>query len=143
MRIDKLRLEDMPEVAALYDELAPMKKNDPAVCSERYRSMMDRDDLVVLAAREDGRMIGTAMGILCPSLLFGGKPFLVIEDVIVTEKCRGRGVGRALLDALDELALENGCSYAILVSSGFRAGAHAFYQKLGFTDDVRGFRKGY
>ena len=43
----------------------------------------------------------------------------------------------------DEFALKNQCEYALLVSSGFRKGAHRFYEAVGYTDDVRGFRKYY
>ena len=33
------------------------------------------------------------------------------------------------------------CDYIILVSSGFRHDAHRFYEAVGYTEDVRGFRK--
>ena len=142
MTVDRLRLDDIPQLAALYDDLV-QEKNDPAICAQRYREIVGREDQAVFVARDGGRVVGTAMCIACPSLAFGGRPFLVIEDVIVLEECRGMGIGRLLFAELDAFALERNCSYAILVSSGFRTGAHAFYQKMGFSGNVRGFRKGY
>jgi len=68
---------------------------------------------------------------------------LVVEDVVVAECSKRKGVGRKLFEALDSFAAERNCAYAILVSSGFRKGAHAFYEKMGCVDDVLGFRKMY
>jgi GNAT superfamily N-acetyltransferase len=70
-------------------------------------------------------------------------PFLVIEDVIVKDRNRGKGIGRKLMESLDEFAKNKNCAYAVLVSSAFRKGAHQFYEKAGFTDSVIGFRKVY
>jgi len=50
---------------------------------------------------------------------------------------------RAQSQEIFEFAKEKGCGYAILVSSGFREGAHRFYEAMGYTEDVRGFRKYY
>ena len=36
------------------------------------------------------------------------------------------------MDRIDEIAQENKCDYAILVSSSFRKGAHKFYEAVGF-----------
>ena len=69
--------------------------------------------------------------------------FLVIEDVIVKEGLRGKGIGRKLMEALDEFALSHDCAYAILVSSGHRIDAHQFYKHTGYTEHVEGFRKMY
>ena len=83
---------------------------------------------------------GSALGICCQCLV---NPFLVVEDVIVRSDQRGKGVGRMLMEALDQFAQEKGCAYSFLVSSDFRTGAHSFYESMGYTDGVVGFRKIY
>mgnify|MGYP001446313437 CR=1 FL=1 len=88
----------------------------------------------------DGTMVGTAMGVIITAL---DGNFMVVENVVVSEQCRGQGVGKLILKELDRFALENQCTYAILVSSGFRKNAHKFYEAVGYVDDVRGFRKNY
>ena len=85
-------------------------------------------------------VLGT-VSVLCSRTLSGR--FAVMEDVVVAENCRGRGIGTALLEAADSFARSRGCGYAIVVSSGFRKDAHRFYEKQGYTEDVWGFRKGY
>ena len=142
MEIRKCTVADMPELIALYQELVPWEHS--VKCAEEiYRRMESDDHYFVLAADDGTRVLGTAMGICCLSLACGGKNFLVIEDVIVKEECRNMGIGKMLFHALDEYAVRHNCKYAILVSSGFRVGAHAFYEKMGFVEEVRGFRKGY
>lgn len=143
MKIRKCLLADVPELVELYRELVPWNLEVESSI-DLYQKMQTDDNYAVLVAEdEEGRLVGTAMGICCRSLAGGEKNFLVIEDVVVKETVRGRGVGKLLLSALDDYALRHNCSYAILVSSGFRKGAHAFYEKMGFVEDVRGFRKGY
>ena len=89
---------------------------------------------------ENEEIIGSAIGICCKTLAV---PFLVIEDVVVKEGVRGKGVGGKLMESLDSFAERKNCAYAILVSSDFRKKAHEFYENHGFTDSVRGFRKVY
>lgn len=93
-----------------------------------------------LIAKDNNEIVGSALGICCMSLAV---PFLVIEDVIVKDGNRGKGIGRMLMESLDEFARNKNCAYAFLVSSAFRKGAHQFYEKVGFIDSVAGFRKMY
>lgn len=91
-------------------------------------------------AKEKGEIVGSALGICCSVF---GESVLVVEDVIVRSDQRGKGVGRMLMEALDQFAKEKGCAYSFLVSSDFRTGAHSFYESIGYTDGVVGFRKIY
>lgn len=74
---------------------------------------------------------------------YEGKNFLVIEDVIVKREYRGLGIGSELMKCIDEFAIKSNCGYSILVSKAYRKKAHTFYEKSGFTEDVRGFKKYY
>jgi GNAT superfamily N-acetyltransferase len=96
---------------------------------------------LMVAINEDMRVIGSLLGIVCKSLAENYEAFMVIEDVIVDGEYRRAGVGRALFEKIDEIAIENKCAYSILVSSGFRKEAHKFYENMGYCDSVIGFRK--
>lgn len=104
---------------------------------------MQKDTAYHLMVAIDGenKVRGSLLGIICKSLAAKYEKFLVIEDVIVDEASRRSGIGRELFMKMDEIALENGCAYSILVSSGFRKGAHQFYESMGYCDSVLGFRK--
>lgn len=139
MEIKKMEKQDLEQIQVLYKELVPdgcsmetLKKN--------FDRTQDQPEYAVLVAKEGDQVLGSAIGIICVAL---DTPFLVIENVVVDEACRGRGIGRKIFEALDAFAIENGCGYAMLASSGFRHGAHRFYEAVGFDDDVRGFRKYY
>jgi len=142
MIIKKLSVDEIPELLKLYEELVPVK-NELEVSRKKYQEIINNDDYIILAAKENEEIIGTAMGICCKTLAFKDKNFLVIEDVIVSDKHRRKGIGRKLFEALDKFAIDKNCAYSILVSSDFRVEAHIFYEKMGYIDGVKGFRKGY
>ena len=142
MIIERLKVEDIPKLIDLYFELVSMK-TDSVDAVKKYEEMLKDDKYYVIVAKESDEIIGSVLAIVCDSLALFAKPFLVIEDVVVKEGIRGRGIGSALMEEADRFAIEKDCTYAILVSSGHRKKAHTFYEKMGYTEDVVGFRKGY
>ena len=137
--IEKLQQGDLPAVLELLKVMMPFEfSTDNA--EETLAEICKKDNYAMLIAKKDGVVLGTATAI-CNKLLTGS--FLVVEDVVVREDTRGQGVGRLLMEAIDDYAKETGSDYTILVSSGFRKGAHKFYEACGYTEDVRGFRKMY
>lgn len=137
--IEKLKKEDIPELLKLYQSLIPFNTS-MAQSVEIYKEMLRDERYLLLVAKDDNEIVGSALGVCCIGLI---EPFLVIEDVIVKDGNRGKGIGRKLFEALDEFAKGKHCGYAILVSSAFREGAHQFYERIGFADSVVGFRKIY
>lgn len=142
MVIEKLKLEDIEGLLELYKELTPFE-NSLERSIEIYKEILQDEQYLIVVAKENNKVIGSAFGVCCKCLSVGGSPFLVIEDVIINEDFRGQGVGKKVMKVLDEFAEEKNCGYAILVSSDYRKKAHAFYDNLGFVDGVRGFRKIY
>lgn len=141
--IEALKPEDMPALLELYQELNPpnIEFNLSLESGLAAYVQMKKENCSLLAvAKENGKVIGSALGICCQCII--GK-FLVIEDVIVQENQRGKGIGHMLMDALDDFAKKQNCLYSFLVSSDFRKGAHRFYEQVGYTDGVVGFRKVY
>ncbi|URZ17059.1 hypothetical protein CLFE_031110 [Clostridium felsineum DSM 794] len=137
--IEKLKFQDIMELLELYKELMPFEIEYEKSAGV-YKEITANENYILLVAKEENEILGSMLGIRCKSLL---ESFLVIEAVIVKEKIRGKGVGRKLMEKMDEFAKEKNCAYAILVSSDFREGAHKFYERLGFKDGVKGFRKLY
>ena len=57
-----------------------------------------------------------------------------IEDVVVDERARRRGVGEALITAAVELAEESGALHVNLTSRPTREAANRLYRRLGFEE---------
>ena len=64
-----------------------------------------------------------------------------IPDLIVTERARGTGVGRALLAEAESRARERGCHLLTLESAYTRTRAHAVYLAAGMADTGKQFGK--
>jgi ribosomal protein S18 acetylase RimI-like enzyme len=56
----------------------------------------------------------------------------IIEDVVVDEQRRGRGIGKALVRYAIELARQAGASGVSLTSNPQREAANRLYQSMGF-----------
>jgi len=57
-----------------------------------------------------------------------------IEDVVVDERARRRGVGEALIAAAIRLAEESGARHVNLTSRPEREAANRLYRRLGFEE---------
>lgn len=137
MVIEMLLPQYLPQTVALQQQIVPYPI-DPDKAAVLYKTIQHQPDNRVLVAREGDTILGTVSGFCCRGL---AGSFLAIEDLIVEETHRGSGIGGKLMDAIHAYGREQGCSYAILVSSGFRKQAHKFYEKIGYIEEVRGFRK--
>jgi ribosomal protein S18 acetylase RimI-like enzyme len=67
---------------------------------------------------------------------FRARPLLNIHDLAVLPEYRGRGVGRALLAAVEEHARRKGCCKLTLEVQDQNTRARALYQQVGFEDVV-------
>lgn len=135
-------LEDMEGIGRLYLQLS---RNDNGL-SPKYRDIFaqmqsDSGYHLLVAVNEDNQVVGSILGIVCKSLVDHYESFLVVEDVIVDDTIRRAGIGRALFEKIERIADENMCAYSILVSSGYRTEAHRFYENMGYSENVVGFRK--
>lgn len=139
IKIQRMEQKDLVQIQRLYGELLA-EDISMEVLERQFAAVWNREDYRLFVAKNNECVLGSAIGIVCQAL---DAPFLVIENVVVDAAFRKQGIGRNMFAALDEFAKEKGCQYAILVSSGFREGAHRFYEAMGYTEDVRGFRKYY
>jgi GNAT superfamily N-acetyltransferase len=64
-----------------------------------------------------------------------------LTALAVRREAQGRGVGRALVAAVEAFAWGADCRRVEVTSGDHRSGAHAFYRTLGYAEDERRFIK--
>lgn len=93
--------------------------------------LLDSADGHCVVAEGQGAVIGMATLQVLISTAEGGRVGLV-EDVIVDQKFRGRGVGTALLDHLQQWAKEHDLSRLQLAADRDNSAALEFYARNGW-----------
>jgi GNAT superfamily N-acetyltransferase len=119
---------DVEQVAALTSELG--YPSNPDQISRRFARIDGQRDQIVLIAEEAGVPVAWLHVGVHPCL--EADSFAEILGLVVMEDCRGRGVGRALVDAAAEWARAHGCNVLRVRSRLARERAHAFYERNGF-----------
>lgn len=114
---------------------------DEAVMRRRWESLETGGRHILLAAEDGGRLVGSVMGVVCEELYGDGRPFLVVENLIVDKGERRKGAGRMLLRELEKAASARNCAQMILVTEEERADARGFYEAYGFDRRHRGYKK--
>jgi GNAT superfamily N-acetyltransferase len=91
----------------------------------------------VLLAFADDAPVGVAICFLGLST-FRAQPLLNIHDLAVVPEWRGKGVGRALLEASEDLGRREGCCKLTLEVQEDNLRARGLYESFGFGDFVIG-----
>lgn len=139
--IHRITESDLPRLAVLLEQLSE-ETSDSVKMNESYRKIAGDDGYILIGAFVDGVLAGSLMGIVCHDLVGACRPFMVIENVIVAEESRGKGIGKLLIETIEKEGRTRNCSYTMFVSGMKRTGAHGFYESVGYEPDmVRGFKK--
>jgi N-acetylglutamate synthase-like GNAT family acetyltransferase len=91
-------------------------------------------------AEEDGAVVGLAALHVSLSIEHD-EPAAKLSAIVVGEESRERGVGKALVDAIETEARARGCRVLFLTTNERRRDAHAFYSRLGFEHTGRRYVK--
>jgi GNAT superfamily N-acetyltransferase len=142
MRIRAARRDDYEEVTRLLEELGRpvVTAETEADCRAVFETQVfDPDSHHIVA---DG-----AAGIVAFASLHFRKRLnhpteeAWVPDLIVTDRARRQGLGRALLEEIEQKARERGCHVIELESGYKRAEAHHMYRQFGMRDDGKSFNK--
>jgi GNAT superfamily N-acetyltransferase len=124
---------DGPRIIELDRELARFEKLPPPDESEAARLLawiFESHRLEAFVAELDGKIEGIAL--FYEGLgSFRAKPFLYLEDLVVTEAARGRGVGEALMAVLAREAVARGALRLDWAVLDWNIHAMRFYERLG------------
>ncbi len=142
IEVSPVRGAGISEPLRLLEEFLREGEPVPGDFMQRLRGAVEGDELEVLAARAEGRIVGVAvlayrLGVSAAAL------FASVEDLYVRPDARRRGVGRALLKAVEERCASRGVSYVEAQVEDEEAAA--FYSALGYEEEpgVRVFSRSY
>jgi glucosamine-phosphate N-acetyltransferase len=87
-------------------------------------------EIIVAIDEESQTIICSGTIIIEPKIIHGGRPAGHIEDIVVLEKWRNKGIAKNLLEYLREIAIEKNC-YKIILDCNEQL--VPFYEKSGFS----------
>lgn len=132
--IRRMEVRDAGEVAALAGELGyPMTPElmEARLINMQTSSPQQPAELLVAVAATGEHVIGWVH--VCVPLFLTGTRSASVWGLVVGAAHRGQGLGRRLMDAAEEWAIEHGCEEMRLTSAAHRIDAHAFYERLGYN----------
>jgi GNAT superfamily N-acetyltransferase len=112
-----------------------------AMPSRLARIGVDRNARAFVAVQE-----GQLMGLVTIHLrdtLNHNTPIAQITLLVVDETTRAKGIGRALVAACEEFARQCGARRIAVTTALDRAGAHAFYEHVGYRHTGRRYAKDF
>ncbi|WP_298651956.1 GNAT family N-acetyltransferase [uncultured Proteiniphilum sp.] len=140
-KIRNIKENDLDEVAHLYTLFWNGKMNLSKM-KQKFSEISKNPNYIFLCAEESGKVIGTIQGVICEELYGECTPFLVMENFVVAENSRGKGVGRELLSELEKIGKEKNCSQIIFITETDRKETVGFYERVGFNSTShKGFKK--
>jgi N-acetylglutamate synthase-like GNAT family acetyltransferase len=138
MTIRDARAEDAEALAGLIGQLG-YPTTAEAVARRVAQLQASEADRVVVAEL-DGEIVGLASLHASLSVEYD-EPAAKLSAIVVDESHRRRGVGEALVVAMEAEARERGCCLLFLTTAARRADAHDFYRRLGFEETGLRFAK--
>ena len=121
--------KDLEGINELLRQLLHDKSEFVPVSIETLKKIIDDEKTIVVAARDQERIVG--VGLVCVIQKFRGR-YGYVEDMVVDESLRGRGIGSAVMMELINCARADNISTLELSTRPERAAANHLYQKLGF-----------
>lgn len=132
------RESDLPSLLRLFAASEVSTAAQPLSRAEEiWRETLGREGVTVFVSELDGEVVATCMLIVAPNLLRGGRQHGFIENVVTHPEFRGRGHGKAVMNAALDHAWREDCHHVMLQSGRPDPRVHRFYGSLGFEPGLR------
>ena len=118
-------------VKELFDTLGIKDGMDEDLAQDKFEDILSEPKVMVIVAEVNDRVIGYLTINFNKSFLDAGDS-AVIDELMVTEKERGKGVGRLLVEYAIEISKHSGCSEVGVSTEFGNMNAQKFYDKCGF-----------
>ena len=132
--LDDLLIDDAIKRGIKPDHVPVIEAGD-----KMFSEFLSSDKCKILVAEEDRKVIGIATFYLFPVLRRGNNR-VQLEELVVSEKHRGKGIGSALVEAVKNWCKDNNISVLRINSQVANPKAHKFYEDLGGEFAEKSFR---
>ncbi len=114
---------------------------DPAITASTWRRFFDPyEPVFALVAEHDGRLIGLVHYLFHRSTT-AVAPTCYLQDLFTNAQARGKGVGRALIEAVYDRAKAAGCGRVYWQTHETNATARLLYDRIAERSGVIVYRK--
>lgn len=112
----------------------PAFRADGSTLRQRLSALINEENALLLVAECNKNVVGYIHGEIVKYLLFAGSEML-ISEVFVMENMRGKGVGKALIDAIETEAVKQRCFRISVLNSRERESyKRGFYPSMGYEE---------
>jgi GNAT superfamily N-acetyltransferase len=138
MSVESFRVQTELTKAQMLQAYVLVKQLNPKMSEAEYAARLE--DMWQYPYRMMGVFEGTSCiavaGYWVMTKLYCGK-YLELDNVVVDETHRSRGIGKVICEVLQEIAYKENCEVMMLDAYIPNTRAHEFYEQLGFA------KKGY
>lgn len=134
---DKLKEEDLEEVAQLYDADSITSTNRIKM-KQTFEKIKDNPDYQMVVAKYNDVVVGFACVIINHDIFEDNNPFITIWSVRVRKEYRRIKIGTKLFEYIENMAKKMDCQFICLLADTDNIAANEFYKKLNYK-----FANGY
>lgn len=130
----RANLADLDRLVPLFDGYRQFygQPAQPVVCRDFLGARLERGESALFLAIDDDAAVGFTQ--LYPGFSsVKARPIWWLNDLFVLPQVRGRGAGRALLDAASDHARATGAACLMLETGADNAYAQGLYERYGYT----------
>ncbi|HEX8980133.1 MAG TPA: GNAT family N-acetyltransferase [Parasulfuritortus sp.] len=129
MKIEQANHYDEALLASINALIPQLSRSAPPLSQSELKAIVESDTTHLLVAYDEDVICGM-LTLVVFRIPTGVRSW--IEDVVVSEQSRGKGVGHALVEAAVQVAREQGAKTVDLTSRPEREAANRLYRKAGF-----------
>jgi GNAT superfamily N-acetyltransferase len=133
-----VRLHEEDSLGSHGDAWLPVTK---AAYEAAFAAIARSPDNQLFVACDGERVVGTFQLTFIPNLTGRGALRVKVESVKVAAARRSQGIGAEMMAHAEAIARARGARLLELTSNGKRADAHRFYERIGYEQSHKGFKK--
>ena len=134
--IRHIKKMEWSQLLDLYAMLHP-DEPDPVFDPALWFRILEDPHQHILVWEEDGQLVGSVTLVIIENLTRGGRPYGIVENLVVLPEHRRKGIACALLTEAVNIAKEQRCYKVEAMSSYNEEAVMNMYAKAGFLPDIK------